>query len=164
MAKIQLTKSTYSVIPEGEHVFLISTAEYDEDFGKVTFEMVTASGQKHTEIFSLIKADGEINEGAHNAFSYFAKVALNDFNVDEIDPQDLVGCYMRCVVSHDVRPHKNDPNRTVTFVRLGDKFPADGFQNESKKTDGPKTKNEALAEQSAPASSGAIDLDAILGK
>ena len=164
MAKIQLTKSTYSVIPEGEHVFLISTAEYDEDFGKVTFEMVTASGQKHTEIFSLIKADGEINEGAHNAFSYFAKVALNDFNVDEIDPQDLVGCYMRCVVSHDVRPHKNDPNRTVTFVRLGDKFPADGFQSESKKTDGPKTKNEALAEQSAPAASGAIDLDAILGK
>ena len=156
MAKIKLAQSTYSVIPEGEHVFQISAAEYDEDFGKVAFEMVTASGQKHTEIFNLIKADGEINEGALNAFSYFAKVALNDFNVDEIDPQDLVGCYMRCVVSHDVRPHKNDPNRTVTFVRLGDKFPADGFESESKKTDGPK--------QSVPAAPGAIDLDAILGK
>ena len=161
MAKIKLAQSTYSVIPEGEHVFQISAAEYDEDFGKVTFEMVTASGQKHTEIFNLIKADGEVNEGALNAFSYFAKVALNDFNVDEIDPQDLVGRYMRCVVSHDVRPHKNDPNRTVTFVRLGDKFPADGFESESKKTDGPKTKK---TEQSVPAASGAIDLDAILGK
>ena len=112
MAKIKLTKSTYSVIPEGEHVFQISAAEYDEDFGKVTFEMVTASGQKHTEIFSLIKADGEINEGALNAFSYFAKVALNDFNVDEIDPK--TSGLLHALRRPMMRPHKNDRTARCT--------------------------------------------------
>lgn len=154
MAKIKLAQSTYTVIPEGTHVFRIDSVDYDEDFGKITANMVTASGAKHTELFNLIKNDGEANEGALKAFSYFAKVALNDFDADEIDPEDLAGCYVKCSVVHDVRPHRSGDGRTVTFVNLGDKYPAAGFEDVVAPPKAAK----------APPTSAAVDLDALLGR
>ena len=74
MAKIGLSEG-FSLVPEGTHVFKIITVNYKEDFGKMEVVMQTQSGLKHTERFSLLKSDGEPNEGALNAFSYFAKVA-----------------------------------------------------------------------------------------
>lgn len=150
MAKIKLSEGGFTPIPEGEHIFKIVKATYDEDFGKVEVEMVTASGQKHTERFHLLDNNGEINEGALNAFSFFARTALNNFNIDEIDPEDLVGCYMRCKVEHEKVPSNKDPAKTVTFVRLTEKYPASGF--EKLETSDQKATNK-----------GAIDLDAILG-
>lgn len=153
MAKIKLSKGGFTPIPKGEHVFKITKSTYDEDFGKVEIDMVTVDGKKHTERFSLIRNDGEINEGALNAFSYFAKTALNNFNVEEIDPADLEGCYMRCVVDHEVQPNKNDPSKTVTFVRLGEKYAASGFDQEA----------ETPRENKSTGSTGGFDLDSILG-
>ncbi len=127
MAKIKLSESSFTPIPKGEHVFKLTKVDYDEDFGKVNIDMVTVEGKKHVERFALIKTDGELNEGALNAFSYFAKTALDDFSLDEIDPKDLEGCYMRCEVDHDVQPNKNDPSKTITFVRLNYKGSATGF-------------------------------------
>ena len=63
--------------------------------------MQLASGQKHTERFSLLNADGEPNQGGLNAFSYFAKTALNDYTLTEIDHEELVGHYIRCEVDHE---------------------------------------------------------------
>lgn len=157
VGKIKLSRSTYTVIPEGSHVFRIDEVEYDEDFGKITVSMVTASGAKHNELFSLIKNDGEANEGALNAFSYFAKTALNDFNTEEIDPSELVGCFIECVVTHDVRPHKSGDGRTVTFVRLGDKYPSSGFGKPEKAPMPSETPKKV--ESKTP-----FDLDSILGK
>ena len=90
MAKIGLTEG-FSVIPKGTHVFQITEVNYKEDFGKLEVTMQTATGQKHTERFSLLTKGGEPNNGALAAFSYFAKVALNDFSLKEIDHNDLVG-------------------------------------------------------------------------
>lgn len=153
MAKIKLSKGGYTPIPKGEHIFKITKSTYDEDFGKVEIDMVTVDGKKHIERFSLIRNDGEINEGALNAFSYFAKTALNNFNVEEIDPKDLEGCYMRCVVDHDTQPNKNDPSKTVTFVRLGEKYAASGFD----------TTVETPEENKSTGPTGGFDLDSILG-
>ena len=151
MARIKLSEGGFTPIPEGEHIFKIVKATYDEDFGKVEVEMITASGQKHTERFHLLDNNGEINEGALNAFSFFARTALNNFNIDEIDPEDLVGCYMRCKVEHEKVPSNKDPAKTVTFVRLTEKYPASGFE-----------KTEAT-NQKGTTNQGSIDLDAILG-
>jgi len=145
MAKIKLSKGGFTPIPEGTHVFKITSAEYDEDFGIVDIEMVTADGKKHKEKFFLMTQDGEPNEGVLNAFSYFAKTALNDFAIEEIDPADLVGCFFQADVTHDVQPSKNDPNKTVTFIRLNNWKPSKGF---------------AEKEQ---AQKGTIDLDELLG-
>ena len=52
MAKIGLTEG-FTLIPEGTHVFQITDVKYKEDFGKMEIVMQLASGQKHTERFSL---------------------------------------------------------------------------------------------------------------
>lgn len=153
MAKITLSEG-FSVIPEGTHVFKITKVNYKETFGKIEVEMETAKGQKHTERFSLIGENGQSNEGAMNAFSFFAKTALNDFDLSEIDHNDLVGCYMECVVEHDVQPSNKNPDKNVTFIRLTDKSPADGFAEAVSAT---KTKTEAVK------SSKGFNLDDILG-
>ena len=148
MAKIKLSEGGFTPIPEGTHIFKITKVTYDEDFGKLEAEMITASGQKHTERFSLVKDDGEINEGALNAFSYFAKTALNNFNLDEIDHDELVGKYIKAEVTHNKVKSNKDPKKTVIFTQLGDKSPADGFDEKEAKAETKET---------------GIDLDALLG-
>lgn len=154
MAKIALSEG-FALIPEGIHIFQITDVVYKEEFGKLEVKMKTAKGQTHTERFNLMKSDGSMNEGAINAFSYFAKTALNDYTLTEIDHQDLVDCFIECTVEHDVLPSNKDPNKTVTFVRLADKSPADGFDEEV----APLKKTEAAPKKA----SGSIDLDALLG-
>ena len=154
MAKIALSEG-FTLIPEGIHIFQITDVVYKEEFGKLEVKMKTAKGQSHTERFNLMKSDGSMNEGAINAFSYFAKTALNDYTLTEIDHRDLVDCFIKCTVEHDVLPSNKNPNKTVTFVRLADKSPADGFDE-----DVAPPKKTGSAPKKA---SGAIDLDALLG-
>ena len=93
MAKIGLTEG-FTLIPEGTHVFQITDVKYKEDFGKLEIYMQTQNGSKHIERFSLLKSDGSPNEGAYNAFSYFAKTALGNFDLTEIDHTDLIGHFI----------------------------------------------------------------------
>lgn len=145
MAKIKLSKGGFTPIPEGTHVFKITNVEYDEDFGTLDVQMVTADGRKNNERFFLMTQDGEPNEKALNAFSYFAKNALNDFTIEEVDPADLVGCFFQADVSHDVQPNKNNPEKTVTWIRLNNWKPSKGFAEKGQ------------------TSKGTIDLDDLLG-
>ena len=106
----------------------ITAAEYDEDFGKAIFTLANAKGQTCREQFSLLNQDGTPNEKAMNAFSFFAKTAMNDFDLEDIDPVELVGHYLRAEVIHRTQPNRTDPTKTVTFINLGNKSPADGFE------------------------------------
>lgn len=158
MPRFALTEG-FSLIPEGTHVFQIEEVNYKEDFGKMEVTLRTAKGQKHVERFSLLNQDGDVNEGAMNAFSYFAKCCLNDFNATEIDEQDLVGCFIRCTVEHEEVESKKNPDKFVKFARLTDKEPADGFDEEPVAK---KPKNDKPA--AAPAKKAkAFDLDSLLG-
>lgn len=128
MAKIGLTGG-FTPLPEGIYTFRIDKVEYNEKFGKLKISLVTKDGQKHTEQFGLLDSKGKPNDGAYNAFSYFAKTALNDFDIDEIDDQDLVGRYIRCSIEHQVV--EGNDGRVRTYAHLGrDKEPADGFEGE----------------------------------
>lgn len=151
MGKISLSEG-FSVIPEGTYVFKIVKVDYKEAYGKLEVTMKTAKGQQHTERFSLLKQNGSSNEGALNAFSYFAKTALNDYSVEEIDPQDLVGHFMECDVEHDLVPSTKNPGKTLTFARLSDKRPSEGFTELVKKP-----------ASSTASKSGYPDIDALLG-
>lgn len=159
MAKIGLSEG-FTLIPEGTHVFKITAVNYKEAFGKLEITMQTQSGAKHIERFSLLKTDGSPNEGALNAFSYFAKTALNDFSLTEIDHEDLVGCFIECDVEHDVQPNKNKPDKTVTFARLADKRPSEGW-DEGEAPSAPASKPAPAASQTAKKPS--FDLNALLG-
>ena len=156
MALIGLTTGQFTLIPEGTHVFKIVDATYD-DFGILLIKMQTRAGLSHTERFTLIGENGEPNQKAINAFSYFAHTALDDFSLTQIDHTDLIGKFIQCDVTHDPRPSTKDPSKTVTFVRLGDKKPAQGWSEEAATSPAPAPAN------SVPMKDGKVDLDALLG-
>ena len=171
MATIQMTNSNFTVCPEGRHIFRIYKVDFNPDFGKVVVYMVNAQGITHRENFGLMRADGSMNDGACNAFSYFARTALNDYTREAIDHTELVNHYIGAEVKHTVQPNRNDPSKTVTFANLvGEKWVADGFDTTPVKkaltlgteTEAPKAAEPApVAETPAPATG--LDLNALLG-
>lgn len=175
MARIPMT-SGFTLIPEGVYVFRIYEASYDEEFGKIVVKLVNAQGATQTERFDIKDNNDEINEKTLNAFSYFAKTAMNDFTLEDVDPVELIDHYIRAEIVHTVVPSTKDPTKTVTFSNLGDKSPADGFDTEPvaralSMTGGeggtaPQQKPQTQATQTpAPAAEPkkGLDLDALLG-
>lgn len=130
MAIIKLVDSGYQLIPIGWHTFCVVEANYNEDFGKLEVTLQNKEGQKHIEKFSLMDVNGEPNEGAYRAFSYFAKTCLNDYSITSVDEQDLVGKYIRAEVKH-VEGTKINARTGKKYVNanLGDKEPAFGFDD-----------------------------------
>ena len=145
MARIPMTGG-FQIMPEGEQVLKITKAEYDEDFGKAIFTLENVKGQSCQERFGLLNQDGTPNERALNAFSFFAKTALNNFDLEDVDPVELVGHFIKAEVVHNKVPSNQDPTKMKTFVNLGSKSPADGFE------DAP-----------APKAKSGLDLSALLG-
>lgn len=129
MAIVNLSENKgFSLIPEGWHDFKIVAVDYDEKFGKMEIQLVTKAGQKQTERFMLLDNSGEVNQGGVNAFSYFARVAMNDFQIDSIDPDDLVGHFIHGKIEH-VKGNKPNPKngKYATFANITDKEPSVGF-------------------------------------
>ena len=131
MAKIKLSESTFKIIPEGVTTFKVMEVDDTkyEDFGKIAVKLQTAKGETHTENFTLIKANGDLNEGALKAWSYFARTCLNNFRADEIDTQDIVGCFITATVKHETytRTKGDKAGTEATSVRLNDYTTASGF-------------------------------------
>jgi hypothetical protein len=131
MAKMKLAESTFSLIPEGVTTFKVMEVDDTkyEDFGKLAVKLQTVKGETHTENFTLIKANGELNEGALKAWSYFARTCLNNFSADEIDTQDIVGCYIQATVKHEkyTRTQGDKKGTEGIAVRLNDYTTAGGF-------------------------------------
>ena len=134
MARITLSKSnTFTLISEGFHVFRIADVDMSkyDGFGKIVINMETANGLKHSERFSLLNAKGEVNEGALNAFSFFARTALNDYKTEDIDPAELVGHYIRAEVKHVESTTINErTGKPYVNINLGEKEPALGFDGD----------------------------------
>ena len=131
MAKMKLSESTFRLIPEGVTTFKVMEVDDSkyEDFGKLAVKLQSVKGETHTENFTLTKANGELNEGALKAWSYFARTCLNNFQADEIDTQDIVGCYITATVKHEkYTATKGDKaGQEMTSVRLNDYTTATGF-------------------------------------
>ena len=147
MARIPMTGG-FQVMPEGIQVLKITKAEYDEDFGKAIFTLTNAKGQTCQERFSLLNQDNTPNEKALGAFSFFAKTAMNNFDLEDVDPEELVGHYIRAEVIHNKVESKKEPGKMMTFVNLGEKSPDDGF--------------DGVTTEAAPKATG-LDLAALLG-
>ena len=168
MATIQMTGSTFTVCPEGRHIFRIYKVDFNQDFGKVAVYMVNAQGNTIIQNYGLMNADGTMNNSVCNAFSYFARTALNDFTREEIDHTELVNHYIGAEVVHKVQPNKTDPTKTVTFANLvGDKWVANGFDTTPTKraltlgTEPTLPKTEPTVVET-PTNTG-LDLNALLG-
>lgn len=158
MAIIPMT-SGFAICPEGKHIFRIYQVDYNPDFGKLTVYMVNAQGVKHIERFSLMRQSGEMNEQACNAFSFFAKTALNNFTIEEIDHNDLVDHYIGGEIVHTKLPSRNDPKKEVTFANMTDKWVADGF--DTTPVEKALTLGKTDAQPTQPAQ-GNVDLNSLL--
>lgn len=132
MAKMKLSESGYSLIPEGVTTFKVMEVDDSkyEDFGKLDIKLQTAKGETHVERFTLIKATGDLNDGALKAWSYFARTCLNNYQADEIDTQDIVGCYITATVKHETytRTKGDKAGTEATTARLNDYTTASGFK------------------------------------
>lgn len=148
MSRITLTPSEYSIIPEGTYVFKVKSVEYKEEFGKLTINLVTKDGQTMTERYGLLNAKKKPNEGALKALSYMVRCCTNFECGDDIDPDELVGKYIKATVEHTEVDSTKNPGTKMTYANLRDKHPApNGFDEEVE----------------APATSSAdVDLDALL--
>ena len=165
MAIIPMT-SGFTLCPKGVQTFRIYKVDYNEEFGKLVIHLVNAQGITIQERYSLMGADGNINEKACAAFSFFAKTALNDFSLEAVDPVMLVDRYIKADVTHTELPSNKDPNKNVTFANLGDKWVADGFDTTpvpkalslGKETSAPV----APVGQATPAPTTGLDINALL--
>ena len=124
---MKLSESKFKLIAEGTHTFKVMEVndEKYEDFGKLAVKLQTAKGETHNENFTLLKKNGELNEGALKAWSYFARTCLNNFQADEIDTQDIVGCYITATVKHE--PYTKNDGSDGTSVKLNDYTTSTGF-------------------------------------
>ena len=159
MAIIAMT-SGFTVCPEGKHIFRIYKVDYNADFGKLTVHLINAQGITHIERFQLMGNNGQMNDKACNAFSFFAKTALNNFGLEEIDHTDLVNHYIGLEIVHTIVPSNKEDGKTVTFANSSSKWVAEGFDTK------PVSKALTLGNESAsaetPAPSGNVDLDSLL--
>ena len=135
MAKMTLAANTFELLPEGVHIFKVMEVDDSkyEDYGKLEVKLQTKEGKKHSERFALIKNDGEINEGALKAWSYFARTCLNNFQVEEIDTQDIVGCYFSATVKHEtyIISRGENKGKEAKTARISDWNSEVGFGNTS---------------------------------
>ena len=165
MARVKLS-SAYTPIDEGVYIFRIYDANYDEEFGKITMKLVTADGETHIERFSLMRDKSTVNEGAVAAFSLFAKMALNDFDVEDVEPEELIDCYIGGEIRHSVTPSKKTPGQISVFANMYEKFPADGFDtepNEKSMSFGRTIVETVEPEEEPQVNYEELDLDALLG-
>ena len=137
MAKMKLTESTFQLIPEGVTVFKVMSVDdskYD-DYGKLVVKLQTARGETHNEQFTLLNKKGELNEGALKAWSYFARTCLNNYRADEIDTQDIVGCYIQATVKHEEYESNREAGKMLKSARLNDYAVATGFGSSEEETE-----------------------------
>lgn len=136
MAKMKLSENTFVLIPEGVTVFKVMEVDDSkyEDFGKLAVKLQTAKGETHTETFSITGKNGEVNEGALRAWSYFARTCLGNYSAEEIDTQDIVGCYIQATVKHKTytRTKGAKTGEDATAVRLNNYTPASSFKTAAK--------------------------------
>ena len=156
MATIPMTDG-FQLCPEGEQVFRIYAVDYQPDFGKIEVKMINAQGLIHTERFNLKYADGSTNNKAAGAFSYFARTALNNFTLTEIDHTDLVDHYIKANVIHTELPSNREPGKTVIMENLKEKYPASGFE------DTPVERALTIGHEDKPATDPGLNLDDLLG-
>lgn len=159
MSRIPLSGG-FVLIPEGTEVFRIYDVVEHENFGKIEIKLVDAKGRTHTERYSIKNKDDSYNEGALNAFSYLAKAAMDDYELEDIEPTELINKYIEAEVKHEKVQSRTDPNKTVTFVNLGKKSPADGFDTEPSSR--ALTLGNATVPEPVKESTGSLDLDEIL--
>ena len=93
---------------------------------------------------------------------------MNDYTVEDIDPSDLIDCYIWAEVVHSKVESNKEPGKMVTFANLGDKAPAEMFDTEpvaralTLGKNGENVAHVSSKKQETTTTTG-LDLDSLLG-
>lgn len=68
----------FKLLDEGSYIFKILSANFDEMKDSVVVKLVTQDGEKHTEFFNLVKANGEVNDFQVKHIIRLCATALDD--------------------------------------------------------------------------------------
>ena len=103
------------MIPEGETVFKITNALYEDETKKLEIHLQTKEGLIQKEWFDLN------SKGQFGRMMMFAENCGFDTKTDGIDHEDFIGCFIGANVYHEEWNGK-------TKAKLGMFFPANGFE------------------------------------
>lgn len=132
MARIKVGGyNNFTPIPEGRHTFQIVDVKYKEDFGKLEIHCENSRGRKHREFFSFLKANGEDNDIAYQIFAWFATTIMQDDELEDVDPYELVGRYFSADVTHEEVESTKEPGRMFTNLKLRNWKAEDSFEDGS---------------------------------
>lgn len=124
MAVVGINKgNSFAILPEGQTILQISKVVYKQAFNKIEVTLVNKEGTSHTERFMLN------NDGGLKAFSYFAHKAVNDWENEEVDTDELIGKFLRCNVVHTQIESNKEAGKMLTFANLKDYEPATGWDD-----------------------------------
>lgn len=120
MAKINLAESNGAFINQpGKNVLLVITkAKYDQEYGKVEIVLENEKGEIVNNNYGLLDNDGSINEGALKAFSYFARVAVGDWGRDDIEDEEMIGCFVRCDIEMKEGTKEGKDGKKMEFANI----------------------------------------------
>ena len=124
---IALNEGYKELRPGDAQLLRVKAVSYDEDKGRMRVTFADAEGGASSEFYNLftkrrVKGQRGLqtvpNDGALTAFSTMAKHALGDWSREEVDPDELVGCYLVANVRYDrVKNEETGEVREYLHVR-----------------------------------------------
>ncbi|MBP3883997.1 MAG: hypothetical protein J6D54_03540 [Olsenella sp.] len=140
MARIALSEG-FRNLEEGEDVILtITSSTYDTKTATAKIRFEDGDGRSGVETFRFGKAKrkGAAQMGALNAYSTIAKTALRNWEVEDIDPDELVGRHVLCdvVATEADNGNKYTHPRNFRDAELDEVYDPDGtFEDEEEEVD-----------------------------
>lgn len=122
MGRIKLASNEYALLPEGNYEFTVTNSTYNEQFGKITVTSITDDGKKLVENYQILGNNNTTNDGALRAFSWLARTCMDDEDVEDIDPEDLIGKRFGATIEHQTVESKTEPGKTKTFVKVKERW------------------------------------------
>lgn len=107
----------YQPLEEGVHNFKIVAVDFKEDFMKLSITLRTKYGAETYVNFNFLGNDGKPNEVANRIFSFFARTALHDKDVKQVDPETLVGRYVQATASKRTYTNKDGEEKTAFDIK-----------------------------------------------
>ena len=122
---MKLSKSTgFKNIPEGRTILKIVSVDEKPQFDKVEVKL------RNQEGLTMLQKYDTSKEGGLNAYSFLARSAMDDFSLDEVEGDDLIGRFVEADVTHTVVESTKDEDKTFTFVNIKNLKPSVGFEDE----------------------------------
>jgi len=125
MSKIALPRESFSLLPEGRTILQIKYIEENRVKKQIIVTFISKEGTKAVQYYGC---DPEKPNGL-KAFGYLCHMALDDWDIEEIDTKELQDKFVDVNVVHNEVVSTKDPSKTHTYINFQDIKPAIDFDH-----------------------------------